>query len=221
MPRGSKLTEMEKGIILALHKVGESHRKIAELIGRSKTVVTQFLKDPSSYGSAPKSGRRSKLTSSARRQVVRHAKHSKLSARELRNALNLDCTIRTVQRCLYDDETIVYSMRMRTSDLTPRRKEEWVRFAMEYVSRGPGWSDVVFTDENKFNLDGPDGLKMYWHNLRDKPEEFVSRQRGRGGVMVWAGFSLFGKTELAILEGNQDSETYIRTLLEYFLPFSH
>ncbi|CAM9393675.1 unnamed protein product [Choristocarpus tenellus] len=110
MPRGSKLTKMEKGMILALHKIGESHRKITELIRWSKTVVTQFLKHPSSYGSAPKSGRPSKLTSSARRQVVQHAKHTELSARELRNALNLDCSVRTVQHCLYDDETIVYSM---------------------------------------------------------------------------------------------------------------
>ena len=44
---------------------------------------------------------------------------------------------------------------------------------------------------------------------------------GEGSVMVWGGFSGVGKTELAILAGNQKSEDYIYTISEYLLPFAH
>ena len=46
---------------------------------------------------------------------------------------------------------------------------------------------VIFTDEKKFNLDGPDGFKYYWHDLRPEPEWFSKRAFGGGSLMVWAG----------------------------------
>ncbi|KAL7724470.1 hypothetical protein ACLKA6_013872 [Drosophila palustris] len=47
------------------------------------------------------------------------------------------------------------------------------------------WRSVVFTDEKRFNLDGPDGFQYYFHDLR-KDELYLSRHHSReGGVMVW------------------------------------
>ena len=42
MPRGKHLTEFEKGEITALSKQSYSHRQIAKLVNRSKTVITNF-----------------------------------------------------------------------------------------------------------------------------------------------------------------------------------
>ncbi|POM66382.1 Transposase [Phytophthora palmivora] len=61
------------------------------------------------------------------------------------------------------------------------------------VQHRTDWDRVVFSDEEKFNLDGPDGLH---------------RQNGGGSVMVWGGFSSQGKTELAFLEGRQNSHIF-------------
>ena len=36
----------------------------------------------------------------------------------------------------------------------------------------------------KFNLDGPDGLAYYWHDLRMEELTFSRRQQGGGSVMV-------------------------------------
>lgn len=82
---------------------------------------------------------------------------------------------------------------------------------------GPG--DIF--DEKKFNLDGPDGMQYYWHDMRKVKETCISRQQGGASVMVWGAFSAKGKSELAILDGRQDSKKYMYTLSEYLLPFAH
>lgn len=45
------------------------------------------------------------------------------------------------------------------------------------------WGRVVFFDEQKFNLDGPDGLQYYLYDLRSD-ERLVSRRQGGGGPVI-------------------------------------
>uniref|UniRef100_K3WWM0 Uncharacterized protein n=1 Tax=Globisporangium ultimum (strain ATCC 200006 / CBS 805.95 / DAOM BR144) TaxID=431595 RepID=K3WWM0_GLOUD len=59
---------------------------------------------------------------------------------------------------------------------------------------GQKWDDVVFSDDNFFNLDGPDGFKFYWRNLRKQPEIFSRRQMG--GAMSWSGLPSVAKVSL-------------------------
>lgn len=40
------------------------------------------------------------------------------------------------------------------------------------------WDSVVFTDEKKYNLDGPDGMNCYWNYFKASPEMFGIRQQG-------------------------------------------
>jgi hypothetical protein len=44
----------------------------------------------------------------------------------------------------------------------------------------------------KFNLDGPDGVACYWHDLR-KEQIFSKRQQGGGSLMVWASLVMVAK----------------------------
>jgi hypothetical protein len=83
------------------------------------------------------------------------------------------------------------------------------------------WQYTVFSDEKKFNLDGPDGFKYYWRDMRQPAQSFVRRQNGGGSVMIWGAFSARGKSELAILRGRQNSGHYVYTVSEYMLPFAH
>ena len=70
----------------------------------------------------------------------------------------------------------------------------------------------------KFNLDGPDGWRSYWHDIRKEPREFFSRQMGGGSCMVWAGFSWNGKTDIAFMNGKQNTQKYLEILESNLIP---
>ena len=48
---------------------------------------------------------------------------------------------------------------------------------------------VIFSDEKKFNLDGPDGLAYYWHDIRREKQFFEKRQQGSESDMIWGAIS--------------------------------
>ena len=41
-----------------------------------------------------------------------------------------------------------------------------LNWAKEMVSSEMKWDSVIFSDEKKLNLDGPDGYKYYWHDVK-------------------------------------------------------
>jgi len=53
------------------------------------------------------------------------------------------------------------------------------------VEYGGRWNSIIFSDEKKFNLDGPDGYQYYWRDLRKEKETYFTRHSGGGSVMVW------------------------------------
>lgn len=48
---------------------------------------------------------------------------------------------------------------------------EWCRHQLGWDH--DNWETVIFSDEKKFNLDVPDGLDCYWHDLCGKNEIFL------------------------------------------------
>lgn len=83
-----------------------------------------------------------------------------------------------------------------------------LNFAKQTMAWTSKWYSVLFSDEKKFNLDGPDGFHYYWHDLRKSPDVQMSRQMGGGSVMVWAGFSAQGKTDIVFVHSRMNSEKY-------------
>jgi hypothetical protein len=111
-----------------------------------------------------------------------------------------------------------YEKRKSRPKLTKIHIQFRLQWAAEKVVWGPKWREVIFSDEKKFNLDGPDGNQYYWHDLRKEPQYFSRRASGGGSVMVWAGFGFGGKTAIVLLDGRQSSADYIRVLTDHLLP---
>ncbi|CAD6199098.1 unnamed protein product [Caenorhabditis auriculariae] len=56
-----------------------------------------------------------------------------------------------------------------------RHKNERLQFARSNMATD--WNKIIFSDEKKFNLDGPDGYAHYWRDLRKDPMYFSSEER--------------------------------------------
>ena len=75
----------------------------------------------------------------------------------------------------------------------------------------------MFSDEKRFNLDGPDSSQCYLHDLRKEKQLFSKGLFGGGYVMVWGAFSASGKADLVVMEGKQNSTRYIICWKKVFL----
>lgn len=78
---------------------------------------------------------------------------------------------------------------------------------------------MVFSDEKKWNLDGPDGMAYYWRHVPSEPRYFSKRQAGGKSLMVWAAFSSHGKSRLCFVNGRLDSVAYQEVLENFLLPY--
>lgn len=68
-------------------------------------------------------------------------------------------------------------------NLTSEHKKKRVYLAEKWIKENRSWETTVFTDEKKFNMDGPDN----W-STRTHPNNSVTRnkrQMGGGSLMVW------------------------------------
>lgn len=219
MPRGPPLSGVEQGIILAQRKAGATVEAIAGELNRAPSTVSTFLQDPDNYGTRKRSGRPRKLSNRSVRQVLKTAKQRGMSAARIKSTLSLPVSKRTVQRVLKANPNLKYVKRKKTPRLTARHQEARIKWARDRVREGTVWASVIFSDEKKFNLDGPDGLNYYWHDIRNEEETRFSRQNGGGSLMVWGAFSSKGKARLATLIGHQNSMDYQQTLTTHLFPF--
>ncbi|KAG1692357.1 hypothetical protein DVH05_028688 [Phytophthora capsici] len=219
MVKGTEFTDVEKGTILGLREAGWTFEAIGKHLGRSPTGVGKFWKNKEQKGKAKRPGRPRKVSARTQRQIVLEAKKDGGSSSGVKAALGLSVSARTIRRALQRTPFMGFVKRTRTPMLKASHKLARRKWAKEMIRARTDWGQVIFSDEKKFNLDGPDGMQYYWHDLRTEKDTFFSRQNGGGAVMIWGGFSSQGTTDLAFLSGRQNSLDYQETLTNYLLPF--
>lgn len=74
------------------------------------------------------------------------------------------------------------------------------------------WRRTIFTDGIRFCLERPDGTACYWSYKRILWRKFSKRQRGGGGVMVWAGISFRAKTPRVFVKWTMYDVAYTNML---------
>lgn len=78
---------------------------------------------------------------------------------------------------------------------------------------------VVFSDEKKFNLDGPDACQRYWADKRSERQTRKSRNFGGGSLMIWAAFSYTGRSPICIISTKMTSNKYVELLDDVLITF--
>lgn len=220
MGRKKPLTEEEKGKIKAFIECGQSHRNIAKKIGRSQNIVSNFIRKQSDYGKNMK-GRTHRVTTKAdRRAIIRAASNSCNSAAKIKQQTGVTASLATVKRIIRSAKHLKRLKIKKKPPLNATRKAKRLQFAREYMSYKKEWQRIVFSDEKKFNLEGPDGYNYYFHDLR-KEERYLSRLHScEGSVMVWGAISYYGTCELQFLSSRMNAINYKSVLEKAFPHFS-
>ena len=86
------------------------------------------------------------------------------------------------------------------------------------------WSHVMFSDESRFTLDFLDRRRKVWRRAGERYTDSarVAHDRyGGGSVMVWAGITMTGRTDLHVCQGRVNWVYYRDNVLApYVIPFS-
>ncbi|KAF9745489.1 Transposable element Tc3 transposase, partial [Nosema granulosis] len=154
------------------------------------------------------------------KKLQQTASNSRLSVKDINIQLNTGVSDSTVLRAIKDNKSIMFKKMIRTPCLTSKHKDSRFRFALEHVLWTEMWKSIIFSDEKKFNLDGPDGYKYYWHHLNMKEITYSKRIQGGGGLMVWVGFCNNEKLTIQFIDIKMNSEAYcnmLKTPLKCFI----
>ncbi|GBO45832.1 Transposable element Tcb2 transposase [Araneus ventricosus] len=110
----------------------------------------------------------------------------------------------TLRRCLHN--ACLYIRRpVVCVPLNGRQRRIRLCWTREHVSwTRQQWASVLFTDESRFKLESYSGRLLIWREQRTRYHQSntLERHSFRGsGIMVWAGISLSGHTDLHVFHG--------------------
>ncbi len=110
----------------------------------------------------------------------------------------------------------VYKKAEKSIVLTKKHKEDRVKMAEQFLGQRLNFQRVIFSDEKRFSLDGPDNICSY---TRENQKIFrAKRQSGGGSIMVWGMIFPSGILFIKRVQGNINSQGYIELLSGYAVP---
>ncbi|GFV19156.1 transposable element Tcb2 transposase [Trichonephila clavipes] len=110
--------------------------------------------------------------------------------------------------------------------LNGRQRRNCLCWAREHVSwTQQQWASVLFTDESRFTMESDSGRLLIWREQRTRYHQSntVERHSYRGGgILVWAGISIGGHTDLHVFHGGTVTGLRYRdeTLDPYVRPYA-
>ena len=151
--------------------------------------------------------------------IIRAGLKNNATASKIVAEFDLPITPRRVQQILATSNRLKWKKMKSKPALTNRHKVARLDFAKQHMSWSENWNKVVFSDKKKFNLDGPDGFKYYWHDIR-RPERYsTTRNFGGGSLMICAAFHYHNRTPICKVSGRLNSQGYINLLENVLLDF--
>lgn len=220
-----KLTDFQKGQIVAYSDCGLSGREISKKIGKAQSSVAKFLKDfkeSSNYKRKVGSGRKRKTTIGDDQNIVSVAVSVRtISAKAIKADLRMNVSPQTIRNRLH--EAGYYShFQVRKPFVSAINQQRRLAWAKEHLSWSLlDWKKVLWSDESPFVL-----RFQYSKRVWRLPNERYSASCMTGTVkhdkkiMVWGCFAAHGVGNLCRIHGIMDKEKYRQILIRQMIPSS-
>ena len=167
MGKKSRLTDEEKAKIEVQHEQGYSGQKIGTILGRCKSAVNGYLAKKRDKKKPKAIGRPKILSERSQRALANVAKKGRMTVRKVMNQIPVQVSLRTVQRVLSEHKHLEFGDLKVRPFLTKNHVKDrykWCKNKSKMTMED--WQKVVFTDEKRFCLDGPDGQAKFWADRR-------------------------------------------------------
>lgn len=206
--------------IKSLLSEGFSYSEVALKVMVSKTTVSRIAKENSLNDANKHTGRPAAITTRHKRSLSFNFKHGRLitlkdGVQMINNACNKTVSKVTIMKYLRAS-----GLQSRVRPLKPRllsaHKKNRLNFASIFLSAPDSfWDTVIFTDESKINMYGPDGYRKVWRLPGPPSDNHHFRQTvkfGGGSVMVWGAITSHGVGELLFIDGRMNAEMFLNIL---------
>ena len=152
------------------------------------------------------------ITTIQEKNCSRSKKKTSSTSKILKSLVDAPCSTRTIRRHL-NNEKLKHEKRIHRPWLTMKHKEKRLEYARQYQTMSAKvWRKVVFSDEKKFNLDGPNVLQKYWHVKKIPEKNYSTRYGGGGSFMILGILSSSGKLKVQFVSGRQKTSDYVKML---------
>ena len=187
MGRGKDLNDQEKRQIVKELAKSTSLEDIAKKINRHLVTIKRFVSDPMQK-------RKTRSDSGVLKSVSkRDLRHIKINLRKQPGAISkrifqasgLTGIPKTTRNRILGRIAKHKAPAQRRPPLSSRHKNLRFNWARQYMKTNMEY--VLFTDESRATLDGPDGWAKGWVIKGYPAPVRLRRQQGGGGVMIWAG----------------------------------
>lgn len=219
MGKKKDLSAAEKQQIVECLGQGMTTINTAKILHRDHRTIKKYVADSEHTRVRADKGKLRNLSNRQLRQVKRAAAkmpcHSSRQVFEAAGASNVPRTT----RCRVLQRFAAVRKPSCRPPLSTAHKQKRLQWAKQYMKTD--FKTVLFTDECRATLDGPDGWSGGWLVDGHPMQTRLRRQQGGGGVMFWAG--IMGREIVGpfmIPEGvKMNSIMYVEFLKQHFLPW--
>jgi len=207
MPQRRHLTNNERQRALGGLLAGQTQRHVAAEFNVSQSVIGrlwQLYLDTGDVLRRPGQGRSRVTTDAQDRRLSLMARRRRFDSavtlnRDFELTYNYRISVQTVRNRLHDAN--LWARRpVVKPPLTPHHRRCRLVFAQNHVPFGrQRLRNILYTDESKFNLDFHDGRRRVWRQRNERFRDCCVAEHDRfggGSVLVWAGISYDGRTDL-------------------------
>lgn len=206
--------------IRQLYKLHKSYQKVGDILKMPKSSVYYACKND--YERVKKKiGPKFSIPTSKHceiRAVVKRLTRmkEKISAHKIKSTCNLGQSIRTIERTM-SKLKLDYGNPPQILPLKEEHKKIRLDMAREWLANGTFQKNVVWTDEKRFSMDGPDNWCTWYDPIN--PPQRVKRQMKGGGIMVWGMTLPDGTQWVTRLHGKVNSAKYVAMLRDEVIPY--